>query len=228
MVAKNGKPQLVMAPQQMARRIVELTAQVRGLQQMAVGNQMPLSHRAKDQNYWDRNYIRALGGEQIRRFFVARTFEAGTPQAGQVKTTSEFNLKVEGTFPKPREYTCYGLRVAFLTDVTTGESPLVTDIEAIRAFSVIRYYQGLKGIWEYKLDRFSAPGFVGGASANAAGGFVNFGPPGITDWYMFREPLPIKADLSFSWEIQTAPELLIENDVLVQVEMIGQEVGNVR
>lgn len=209
------------------QRIAVLEAQIRGLAQLAVGNQLPLNEKAKDQNYWDTEWL-LPGGAQIQRLFVSRTFSPASPQAGVQKSVNEFNLRTEGTFPAPQEYTIYGFRIEFLRSSIDGSNPLMTDLELVRGLSILRYYQGQKPIWTYPLRRFQAAGFIGGSSANAAGGILNYGPAGIADWYPFAEPLPIKSGLSFSFEVELPNEVLLEEPIRFRAELIGQLVTNAR
>ena len=217
---------LVELPRQLAKRVAVLETQVRGLHQFRTGGTLPLDKKAKDQSFWDVEYLRAGVGQQKIVFFNNRIFGPG-PQVGATKTESEFNLKTEGTFPTPQEYTIYGLKVrAMRSIVGVGLSPAT--LEALRSYAIIRYRQGQRNIFNFRLDDMSAPGFIGGSNAASAGGYLNMGPAGLSDWRPFSVTLPIKSGLSFAWEVETAPEFDVDEDIRLQIEMIGQLVDNTR
>lgn len=212
------------------KQIALVEAQQAPQHQGGVGNRLPQDRKAIDQNWWDTFYLLPGIGEQEILVFNSRTFAPGTPQAGQIKDESEFNMELEGgVFPSPDEATIFGAKIHDLADVVTGERPLATDLEMIRAATIISVIQGGKNIQQdYLLDRFSAPGFLGGATANATGNFVNFGPPMITDWYPFNEPLPVPTGMSFAFMIRTQPEFQIEQPVRMRMEIITQYVTTTR
>lgn len=221
----------VLTPEQMSEQMAMLWAQVRGLQQAAVGGQVPLDEKAIDQNYWDTGYFLAgAAGRQRVSLFTSRQFPtvAGHPQSGQTKTIVEFNMKTPGSFPSPDSYTIVGIKFDLMGSVEDGSRPLPTDVEMIRAYTIFRHIQGEKPVWGLPLDYLQAPGFVGAASANAGVPFINFGSPIVSDWYSFGFLIALKNSLRFSFELDTQPEFQLEEPVRFRVELVGQLTTTVR
>lgn len=205
-----------------------LRATADGLQQFRGGGTTPMDKKAKDQPFWDTEWLLAGVGEQQITFFNSRTFAPGSAQAGVIKSVTEYNLRDEGQFPAPNDYSCVGLKFRIMADIDDGFGPAVQTIEMLRAFAIMTFRAGDKDWWRWRLDDFSNAGFIGGANAAATGGVVNFGAPGLTDWYEFSIMLPIPTSARFAFVLNTAPEFDIPEDVRVQAEMIGQLVTNVR
>lgn len=205
-----------------------LRADAMGAQQLRGGGMVPLDKKSKDQPYWDTEYLLAGVGEQRIEFFRSRTFAPGSPQGGTVKNLTEYNMRDEGIFPAPNDYTISGLKFRVMRDIDDGAMASVQTMEMLRAYCILVFQAGDKTWWRYRLDDFASPGMIGGANAVADGGFVNFGAPGLSDWYEFSIAIPIGTSLRFAWVLETAPEFDIDEDVRLQAEIIGQLVTNVR
>lgn len=210
---------------QMDQRLALVEHRTRRLQLMATGGSVPVGEKARDQPYHDDDYVNP--GENEVMFFESKTYAQG-PKAGTTKTKAEQNQLTEGSFPAPHVYTILGFKFRGLHDLVTGDRPLASDLELLRMFSIVRYFQGSRPIWEFPLAQFSAAGFIGQANAVAAGGIVNFGPPGLSDFYRFDVGFVVEAGQSFAFQLVTSSEFQIDVPIRVQCEILGQLITTVR
>lgn len=201
------------------KRLALVEHRQRRLQLMATGGAVPVGRKARDQTYYDDDYV--VTGENEVKFFESRVYAQG-PKAGTTKTKAEQNQLTEGSFPAPHVYTILGLKCNVLHDLVSGARPGEGDLELLRMFSIVRYFQGSRPIWEFPLSQFSAPGFVGQGNATAAGGFVNFGPPGLSDFYRFDVGFVVEAGQSFAFEVVTSPEFVIDAPIRIRLAILGQ------
>lgn len=218
---------IVQVQAQQAQQIAQLSQIVRGVQQMAVGGQILLDEKAKDQEFWDNVYLLSALRRQKTMAFRTNIFTNG-PQTGQAKTKAEFNLPVPGTFPAPQEYAIHGIRYQIMGAVEDGARPAWADIEQIRAFCTLSYFQGQRELWQWPLDKFSDAGFYGAANAVADGGELNFGPAGMMDFEPFSAPLAQVNGLGFGWQIASAEQMQLSADVRMKVTLVGQLVTTAR